>query len=366
MKLLPASDLLNAMTPPPLELIPGWLTDDTRKMIISGPSKSGKSLFAMELAIALGNGRRFLDLYEQRYRITPDPLKPELYEDVDGRGGNQQRTLYVQAEVSRFHTEDRLRRIAFARGADFAPDPDGADGEYIIAGYPMELLDFHIGPFDLADGERYEELCQLLAEQRRIGRPYHNLILDSLYNVWTPGVNKEDSANFLIARLNNLIDLFDVRVILVHHASQKGEGSGQAFRESMGSTFISSAWMELEWAVWRHEKEDKTVVQLRGRALEPVRHHLQVAYSDGDKPTIVWTEAEAPQTREDKLVDNAAALRLFMEHQGVTVSESGGTMFLTDGWSQRRLAEELDWSQMKVNRALRHIVKIHDLVEEED
>jgi hypothetical protein len=85
----PVGDLLTAQFPVSDSMLGGNLLDRSGGMLISGPQKIGKSLFASQLAPTLGDRQPFLG-------FPPS--------------GAEYRTLILQAEVSAKRMQERFRK----------------------------------------------------------------------------------------------------------------------------------------------------------------------------------------------------------------------------------------------------------------
>ena len=341
--------MLEAPPEKPLELIPGWLNDDDRKVLLTGKAKSRKSWLAIELALSLASGRPFLDLYPLQKRYYSGAHLPNgssIFEDrPDDYQGSFQQVLYIQAENSDYETYARTERIV-RRDGFTEPSLAANNLEWSTHKYPgLGNLHYNIGPFVLSD-DGVAELIETIRDEK-----YQTVVLDSLYNVWPPGVNDERSANELIAHLNRIIGETGCRLVVVHHASAKGEGGRYRNREAMGSTYFSSAWHERELSVdLASEQEHRLTVKVRGRSAESRTVHLQQIFSS-DPEQLDWRETSDPAS--EKATQHAGTLSMFLETNSVEPDFSGKNIRLPDGWTQKGIAEALNWSQQEVSDALK-------------
>ena len=92
----PVGDLLTAQFPASDSMLGGNLLDRSGGMLISGPQKIGKSLFASQLALTLGDRQPFLG-------FSPS--------------GAEYRTLILQAEVSAKRMQERFLKQVKIFGA---------------------------------------------------------------------------------------------------------------------------------------------------------------------------------------------------------------------------------------------------------
>jgi hypothetical protein len=205
---------------------------------------------------------------------------------VEG-AGKPMRTLYLQMENTEYSMEVRGRIIAEAHGHTIEPDDDDADREDFIMIIPrmeMNLLD----PVDA------EALIQ-------VAMPFDIVVMDSTYNMVYRTLNDDEVAKALTRVINRLVSEADVTVIAIHHSSTKGEGGKGKGRESMGSTFFTSAFWDHEIRL-NYDRPDRllhTTFVSRDTDLDD----LQFRFIDAGLWELVDPEAEAASQLDDVLND---------------------------------------------------------------
>lgn len=347
-------------TPDPGFLIPGLLPTDARYVFITGPSKHQKTWVTHEIVTALGDGTPFLGLYplsHQRPTEQVDDLGREVFETVEGLG-KAQKTLYVQQENSEYSMEIRHRAILEARHGPAHIGYDYDESGARIGDFKRAFLggNDHIDllprmALDLTNLEHAEAVARVCKS-----RGYENLVLDSTYQLATGNLNETEYANRLVDSVKKIYEFSGTRIFLIHHSSTKGEAGAKKLRESMGSTYFTSAWYDLEIRVWR---DPDGVVTLR-----PI-------WRDGDLEdrTIrmlepgIWEEV-TELTMAIERQSEVTALREFLESLGYTeddvkITEDNRTR-LPSGLNQETVAKQLGWAKEKVGPAIRQLVMIRD------
>lgn len=172
---------------PPLApvLIDGVLRK-SHKMIISGPSKAGKSVALLELAMAIAEGREWF-----------------------GSKCTQGKVLYVNMEID---------------GASFA--------NRFINLYTMHgpAADWHINNIDIWNMRGYSmPLSKLLDPlfRRAKGRNYSAIIIDPLYKVLDGDENSNSDVSKMVAQFDRITEETGAAVIYAHHFA-KGNGGDRA------------------------------------------------------------------------------------------------------------------------------------------
>lgn len=160
--------------------------------ILGGEPKCGKSLLALDIAVAVASGRPCL----RRYKVErPGPV------------------LLFPAEDAAFIVRDRLAGIAADAGADFG-------------GLDIRIVNVPALRLDLApDRDRLEATVEALAPRL--------LILDPLVRLHRLDENAVADISPLLGWLRELQRRFRTAVLLVHHARKGGAARpGQALRGS--------------------------------------------------------------------------------------------------------------------------------------
>ncbi len=318
--------------PDPGFIIPGWLPAETERLLISGPAKAGKSWLAHELVFSLGTGLPFLGVHQLEYaEHVPDPNDPRVYQTERKLGIRlPEITAYVQQENSLYSMEVRHRSILLDRGGEEVITDDGPD----IIGIDDRLIALlHRVDLDLFNNVHLEALADILLEWKA-----RNLVLDSIYRCMPGTLNDESMAKELILRLEYLMTHAHVRIIALHHASTKGDGGGQKFKEAMGSTFFTSAWPDLEWRI--HRGKDKVTsidFVARDHQLEPQEVRMVAAGS--------WVGVDSQAL-------TVAGLQEHLDKEGLVVMRRGGGWGFSGNVTQADVAEALNVAQGSISRLL--------------
>lgn len=157
-------------------------------------------------------------------------------EQVEGGIGQPLRTLYLQTENSAYSMEKRLAYLYRDRGGRLAVD------EYWDAHWldlPEEGYLSVVAKVDFNLHNHVER--QAIIE---VARSFDIVVFDSVYRfIPSASLNDEVVAKQLMNYVEEIQDSAKlVMVIGLHHSSTKGEGGKQKGRESMGSTYFTSAW----------------------------------------------------------------------------------------------------------------------------
>ena len=264
-----ADEISERGTPDPGNLVPGWLPADTERLLITGPSKAGKSWLAHELVFSLATGLPFLNLYDLEYTELLHQGMGVHQRVVRTGVAEPWRTVYVQLENSLISMERRHAAIRVAHGGVAREDEGHIEG----AASRNWLQVLHTAP----NGDRLRSL-NLFDPAESLGlinflRETHSkiLVLDSAWRTLPGTLNDEPTAKRFTAELENIIDASGLKLlVLIHHASTKGDGGRARHRESMGSTFFTSAWHDLNWRVQRGKDGVTTVAfDARDHMMDP-------------------------------------------------------------------------------------------------
>lgn len=332
---IPMGKLAERWSPEPPVIIPGLLPGDVRLMQVSGPSKNGKSLVTQELVTTLGTGWPFLGLIGPQHERKDSDGR---WHTVDGLE-KPERTLYVQLENSEFSMEKRARNILKREVASDVWErylferPDWRDVEAPPAFRAADNVDVVVlESMDLFDEDQVAALEEVLIE-----RQYRNLVLDSIYLTVGGSLNDEVVAKRLVRLLKGLNKRTGTRMICIHHASTKGDGNRRA-KESMGSTFFTSAAWDLTWRIDREGQEYTITPIARDHDFEPF-----VAIM---KDLAQWESGAAS--------DRATRLRAWLEENDLEIGPKGGGVGI-QGWTVKAIASALGWSTGSVSAAMNEV-----------
>lgn len=197
---LPEIALLSEMLidPPPLadELIEGVLRKG-HKMLISGPSKAGKSFFLMELAIALANGHPWIGFPCRKSRV-----------------------LYINFEIDEASCINRFIEIRKALRMRRGLNCDHMDDLLVwnLRGYAMKLGDL---------------VPKLVARARDLNLDV--ILVDPIYKVISGDENNASDMSAFCNEFDRIATLLKCSVIYCHHHSKGSQGSKKAMDRASGS-----------------------------------------------------------------------------------------------------------------------------------
>ena len=186
------SDLMKDMPPLAPELIEGLLRKG-HKMIVSGASKAGKSFFLLELAIALSEGREFLNFKCQKSNV-----------------------LYVNLEIDRPSCALRIKKIYDALG--IKKPREKAFSIWNLRGHALPL----------------DKLVPKLVKRCK-NMHFDCIIIDPIYKVITGDENNASEMGYFCNQFDKIADETGASVVYAHHHSKGGQGQKIAQDRSSGS-----------------------------------------------------------------------------------------------------------------------------------
>lgn len=192
-------------------IIEGLLTRGD-KMMVSGPSKAGKSFLLMELAVSIATGGEWL-----------------------GQRCRKGRVLYLNMELKRSRFAERLAKILQETGE----------------GWPKGIDVWHLRGRNTS----LQSLAPKLSRRCR-GKGYDVIIVDPLYKVFTGDENKASE----VSEMCNLVDFVardnEVAIVYCHHhskgeqlakkAEDRASGSGVFARDADAIVDITSVTLKEE------------------------------------------------------------------------------------------------------------------------
>ena len=180
--------------PPPLSdcLIEGVLRKG-HKMLVSGPSKAGKSFLLLELCVAIAEGREWL-----------------------GWQCTQGRVLYVNLELDRASCYHRVRDVYRAIG--IPPRNAGNLDMWHLRGKAMGM----------------DNLAPRLI-RRAVKRKYSAVVIDPIYKVITGDENAADQMAKFCNQFDRVASELGCAVIYCHHHSKGDQGQKRAQDRASGS-----------------------------------------------------------------------------------------------------------------------------------
>ena len=194
--IVPLSEALK--DPPPLAdvLIDGILRKG-HKMLISGPSKAGKSFFLMELAVALANGDTWIGFHCRKSRV-----------------------LYVNFEIDEASCINRfieIRKAVFER-RNIRYDHMDDLLVWNLRGYAMKLGDL---------------VPKLVARAKDLNLDV--ILVDPIYKVISGDENNASDMSAFCNEFDRIATLLKCSVIYCHHHSKGSQGFKKAMDRASGS-----------------------------------------------------------------------------------------------------------------------------------
>lgn len=186
------ADVIDNLPPLADELISGILRKG-HKMLISGPSKAGKSFLLLELAISLAEGKKWL-----------------------GWACTQGRVMYVNLELDERSALHRVSNLYQALG----------HGKQNIANIDLWNLRGKAMPMD--------QLAPRLI-RRALKRKYVAVIIDPIYKVITGDENAADQMAKFCNQFDRVCHELGCAVIYCHHHSKGDQGHKRASDRASGS-----------------------------------------------------------------------------------------------------------------------------------
>ena len=176
----------------PDELIGGILRKG-HKCLLSGPSKAGKSFFLMELAIAIAEGKKWVNFTCQKGRV-----------------------LYIHLEIDPASAIERFRKIYEKYGME--PE-HAADIEiWNLRGYAQQL------------DELTPKIIRKIADKH-----IDAIILDPIYKVSTGDENSASDMGKFCNQFDKICTETGASMIYCHHHSKGAQGGKKAIDRSSGS-----------------------------------------------------------------------------------------------------------------------------------
>ncbi len=186
------SDYKDIPTILPEELIAGVLRCG-HKMLISGPSKAGKSFLLMELCIAIAEGTDWLGFHCKQGRV-----------------------LYVNLEIDPNSAIDRMKKIYAKIGINM----DHADNirMWNLRGYAIPLSDL---------------VPKLIHRVQNMG--LSAVIIDPIYKVITGDENSASDMGKFCNQFDKICTELECSVVYCHHHSKGAQGAKKAMDRASGS-----------------------------------------------------------------------------------------------------------------------------------
>lgn len=320
---------------PPEWLIKGIATAGSVGFIAGAP-KSFKSWFALDMALSVATGARFLDHFDV---VQPGPV------------------LYIQEEDSAITVKARTRKIWKGKAVDkMRLEPDGS-----VSWVPGDESQFDpdidiycMEGFTVSEGHWQEWLDATLAEGMvgvdGVSRPYALVIIDTLMNV--AGDVDENRSQEMTTKIYKPMKLLmrkhGTALRFVHHMGKGGDGDTRRGGQKMLGGTANHAWSEDSLYLQRH----KDGVRMEFESKSAPEKHYTIGNLDNfiwaplfepDKETVPTAKSErAPRAKRSSTPDDQPLLDVLAQ---------GG------GWAPKDIATEIRAEYHTVYRRLNILEK---------
>jgi len=235
----PASDLWQNVPPLSDELIGGVLRVG-HKLLLSGPSKAGKSFLLMELAVAIASGTPWVGL----------PCR-------------QGRVLYVNLEIDHVSFLHRLKEIYQAKN---------------LTDEGIENIDV----WDLRGNSCPMDVLAPRLIRRSLKRRYAAVIIDPIYKVITGDENSAEQMAKFFNQFDKICRELKCSTIMVHHHSKGTQGQKMAQDRGSGSGVFArdpDAILDLVPLVMNETRRTAVADCFITTALEKALHQSHIDFS---------------------------------------------------------------------------------------
>ena len=265
--------------------------------IISGISKVGKTVLALNEAIAIATGKPFL--------LQFDTIKPC-------------RVLYLQAEVARVTMQERLQKMFIEMSK---PEPTMLN---IITKKGLKLT-------NRKHFEALREYIEYLEPEV--------LFLDPVRPFFTGDENKSSDVGAFLDQVDVLIDLYGISVVLIHHHGKQVEGQkrqgAQAIRGS--SVFFDHGDSYLSLTYGKGDEKGKVKLEFDLRNAEAP--HPMMLYRDTE--TLCYHILDMAVDAKSKVTDADIIEILQSQENEISQKELISLLRTKTGASERRIKDAI-------------------------
>lgn len=305
-----AADLASKPVPPRDWLVPDLIPAGT-VTLLAGDGGTGKSLIALQLAVACALGKPWL-----------------------GRGVASGRALFISAEDDEEELHRRLSDVVQAEDMDLA-DLDQLTLRS-LAGEDALLAALDVRTGILRASDLHRELDAFLTELRPVV-----LVLDTLADLFPGNENDRAQARQFVSLLRGLAMRHQCAVVLLSHPSLSGMQSGAGTSGSTGWSNSVRSRLYLRRVIQGEEEPnpDARILATMKANYGPTGQEIALTWREG---VFVPDEAEtgldrmAKRSRADRVF--LKLLRLFTE-QGRRVNGEGGSNYAPREFSKHPEAE---------------------------
>lgn len=316
-------DVWNDLPPLAPALIEGVLRKG-HKMMLAGPSKAGKSFALIEMAIAIAEGRRWLNWY-----------------------CSQGRVLYVNLELDRPSCLHRFKDV------------------YTALGWPANNIE-NIDIWELRGKSIPMDKLAPKLIRRAAKKNYTAIIIDPIYKIITGDENSADQMAHFCNQFDKVCTELNCAVIYCHHHSKGAQGSKRSMDRASGSgVFARDAdalldmiqlntdnQVGLPGTAWRIEgtlREFKPFKPLNVWFEYPIHKlddsgELENLTPDCDKAPWQKSQETRHKKKEAKIAQLDNAYNACLINGDVTVSDIAGFLGVSDKTVTRYVKERPDFT----------------------
>ena len=306
-----ANRFMRDSLPAPAWMVEGIWSDEAHGLI-AGEAKTYKTLIALDMAVSVATGTKFLNQF-----------------DVPRTGP----VMFIQEENRPSMIQDRLRRITAARG--LLGDVEVSGDQLTL--FPESDIPLYVANntgLDLTDEEWVNRL------DREIARINPTLVvMDPLYRV--SGGLDENSArdmNLVLGTLLNLKFKHNCGILLIHHFHKAPADPSQQrrHRDRISGSGVFGRWFESNLYLEASDTEENTVFVTPEHRNSPDNTGLKLSFEmdhEGSYRVEVDVAGKRMQTQEERIAD------LVNEAPGMTVAKLAELMGLSKSTVTRKLKD---------------------------
>ena len=192
------NELINDMSDPPPAIVDGGILLDKTLCLVLGQPKSGKTLFATNLALKISFGEDYLG-----FKIN-----------------NPKKVLYLSAEGGYYPNRNRIKLM----GAPLQQIQNAS-----ILGQNFDFNTY--SNYDLSDDKSIKEIISIIKKHE-----VEVLIIDPLVRFHSGDENSAKDISVVMKNIRSLIEDYNLSIIIVHHSGK------QVGRGARGSSVITSEY----------------------------------------------------------------------------------------------------------------------------
>lgn len=250
---------------------------------IAGAPKSFKSWFALDMALSVSTGARFLDHFDI---VEPGPV------------------LYIQEEDSAITVKARTRKIWKGKAVDkMRLSPDGLSVVWEpgnVDEFDPDIDIYCMEGFVVSEGHWQEWLDETLAEGMLCAdgerKPYSLVIIDTLMNV--AGDVEENKSQQMTTKIYKPMKLLmrkhGCALRFVHHMGKSGEGDTRRGGQKMLGGTANHAWSEDSLYLMRHR--DGVKMEFESKSAPEKTYTIGNLDNFGWEPTFEIEADDKPQS----------------------------------------------------------------------